>query len=822
MKCDNCFRYAEIVLPLNLPHTLTYGIPIDMQEHIAVGMRVEVSLNTHSFYSGIVISLHNNKPNYNNIKPIRSLLDNEPILATEQVRFWQWVQSYYMASLGDVMNTALPAHLKLMNETRIEWAYTEETFNIEWSKDAEPLVNILKQQRIMTIQEIREKVGAKSLPIIINELLINESIYVIEGLEPSYKPKFEKIICLADFYTTEDELSKLFDNLKRSPRQLDILMTFLQMDAKQGYVVKSELIKKCNDGNTAFKPLLDKGVLIESTLRVDRIKNKSICKEELNYQLSLAQQECLTNINMIHTQKDVCLIQGVTGSGKTFIYIELIKSVIKQGGQVLFLIPEIALTTQLVMRFTQYFNEELAVYHSRFSNNERVEIWEQVRKGKFKVILGTRSSLWLPFRNLKLIIIDEEHDLSFKQQDPAPRFHARDAAIFASTLYQAKVLLGSATPSVESLYNVQIGKYGFTKLSERYAGIQMPEILIVNAQQKSNVPIKGIKSLSVELYEAIFKALYNKKQVILFQNKRGYSPFQICQYCGWVPQCANCSVAFTYHKTTDKLHCHYCGTKTSMLHHCLNCGSTSILNKNYGTQRVEEEVIQLFPKAHVARMDLDTTRGKSSIEQIINKLSNGQIDILVGTQMVVKGLDFPNIALVGILNADSILSFPDFRTNERAFQMMTQVSGRAGRMGEVGTVIIQSFNTQHPVLNWVKNNDLHGFYVNEIAKRKEFEYPPFRRIIKIICKHKDEHKAIEVANLMLNIIPKSNDILAIGPIAASIAKVRNLYIQEVWIKCKLNYTLIEQLKEQLLYHRLQIIGKKGFSSSYIIFDVDPQ
>ena len=485
------------------------------------------------------------------------------------------------------------------------------------------------------------------------------------------------------------------------------------------------------------------------------------------------------------------------------------------------LLPEIGLTTQIISRLHAYFGEVLGVYHSHFSNNERVEIWEKVRKGAFQVVAGPRSALWLPYNDIGLIIVDEEHDGSYKQKDPAPRFHARDASIYLAALYNAKVILGSATPSIESLYNVQQKKYAYISLKDRYQGVKMPVIEIINAASLNTVRQLGVKLLTPELQAAILDALQHRKQVILFQNRRGYTPMQICTTCGWVPQCKNCSVSLTYHKSTDKLQCHYCGLKAAVLHTCPQCGGAKLVSKTFGTEKIEEEVQQIFPNARVARMDVDSMRGKHSMTELLDQLEKRKVDILVGTQMVVKGLDFASVSLVGILSADSLLGYPDFRVNERAFQLMEQVSGRAGRVDGNGRVLIQAYNIAHPVLQWVKNHDVHTFYTNESHYRDHFLYPPFTRLIKIRCKHKDEPKAIAAAALMAESLLNFPGIAVQGPGPAIVTRVRNQYIHEIWIKSQRDNRTLETLKTFLKEQRQVILSKRGFSNVTVVFDVDP-
>jgi primosomal protein N' (replication factor Y) len=813
------FRFAEVILPLNLPQTLTYGIPVDIQGKLQEGMRVEVALKGNKFFAGIVQRLHNEQPDAYIVKPIRNILDQAPVVNSFQLRFWEWIAAYYIASPGEVMNVALPAHLKLMSETRVEWAGRLDHDQIVWSDPAFRVVEVLLLKKELTISEIRQITGAGYLPGVLNELIENEVVYLNEGLEPSYRPRTEKVIMLNDSFRSDAALSALFERLQKALKQQELLMAYLSLSKTTPVVLRSALVDKARATPAQLKPLIDKGVFSVEERDVDRL-NYVAGEKAGPIVFTDAQQKAYQAIENTFAEKDVCLLQGVTGSGKTLLYIQLIKSCLEQGKQAVFLLPEIGLTTQLVSRLHSYFGEEMGVYHSRFSHNERVEIWEKVRTGKYKVIVGTRSALWLPYTEPGVLIVDEEHDSSYKQQDPSPRFHARDAAIYLAGLYGAKVVLGSATPSVESLYNVQHQKYGFVALQERFMGVKMPDIQIVDARSLDKLYKQGIRMLGPELQDAMAKALADGRQIILFQNKRGYSPFQLCRSCGWVPQCSNCSVALTYHKSTDKLHCHYCGLKTPVLHHCHKCGSADLVSKTFGTQKIEEEVQQLFPKARVDRMDTDTTRGKQQFAQLLDKFQRQQTDILVGTQMVVKGLDFPNVSLVGILSADSLLSYPDFRVNERAFQMMSQVSGRAGRADGAGVVMIQAYNLAHPVLQWIKDHDTRSFYLNEITARQQFSYPPFTRIIKVICRHRHEQKAIDAAAEMAQSLLPVTGITVQGPVPASVARVRNQYVQEVWIKCPRDGQLLQAVKANLKAQRNLSLSKRGFSGVQIIFDVD--
>lgn len=812
--------YADVILPLAMPGMLTYGIPVEMQGAMRVGMRVEVAMGKNKYYSGIVGRLHRDKPEAYNVKPIRALLDEEPIVNKTQLKFWEWIGAYYMANPGEVMQAALPAHLKLTGETRMQWMPAHDDVVYEWSNVTAMVAEHLERRNEVTLSELRAMTGPRNFADVLNELLENETIIIHDELETAYRPRKEKVVRLAEEYKTDAAMHRLFDELQKAPKQLSLLMAYVELSVKYGAVTQAGLTDRAQATGAQVKALADKGIFTIDEVAVDRLNIQAAGKAG-PVEFTPAQQKAYTELEAALQEKDVVLLEGVTGSGKTMLYIRQLQQCTAQGKQAILLLPEIALTTQLVGKLYAYFGEELGVYHSRFSNNERVEIWEKTRQGKYKIIAGPRSALWLPYNDVGLIIADEEHDVSYKQKDPAPRFHARDAAIYMAALHQAKTILGSATPSVESLYNAQQDKYGYVRLTERYQGVQMPGIEVVNAKSLEAMRKLGINMIGPELREAIGIALAKHKQVVLFQNRRGYAPFQVCLMCGWVPHCKNCAVSLTYHKSTDKLHCHYCGLKSAVVHVCPSCGSNRLQSKTFGTEKIEEEISQLFPDAKIARMDVDSMRGKTSFSDLFDKLEKRKIDILVGTQMVVKGLDFAPIELVGILSADSLLNFPDFRVNERAFQLMEQVSGRAGRTDGKGKVLIQAYNMTHPVLQWVREHDVKAFYEHEIRYREQFAYPPFSRFIKVTFRHREEPKAVAAAGQMAQALQQVPGIGVQGPVQALIPRVRNLYVQEVWVKCPRNTGVLEQVKTFMRAQKDHITSLKGNSSLQVQFDVDP-
>ncbi|KAA5533276.1 primosomal protein N' [Taibaiella lutea] len=809
-------QFAEIILPLNLPNTLTYGVPVEWQGKILPGMRVEVNLGKNKMFAGIVAFLHDQKPEAYSIKPIRNVIDEEPVVLPVQMQFWQWVSQYYLCSIGEVMNAALPAHLKLMSESLLIWNELYDTPPLDLSDNAFIIAEALHIRKQLTIGEVRQLLEGKNTSKAINELLELEVATVTEILEEKYKAKTERFVFLEkSFEEDEAKLSKLFDELKKAPKQLELLMTFFQMK-QQSAVAVPELLKKAKATSSQLNTLVEKGVLRLESIALDRLA--LLEEKKIAFELNTHQQEAFEKIKEDWQKHKVALLHGVTGSGKTLIYVQLIKEAIANGKQALFLLPEIALTTQVVSRLRAYFGDELGVYHSRFTNNERVEIWNKVKEGKYKAIIGPRSAVWLPFQHLETIIVDEEHDNSFKQYEPSPRFHARDAAIYLSTLHDAKVLLGSATPSLESAYNAQKGKYAYIQLNKRYGDVAMPLVEIVSAKN-TQAALSNI--LTLNLLEKITETLALGKQVILFQNKRGYAPFLICGSCGWVAHCKYCDVSLTYHKATDRLHCHYCGSQSAVFKHCPQCGNMKIVAKSFGTEKIEEELQRIFPKVKTARLDWDSVKGKNKLSQLIEDFTKGRIDILVGTQMVVKGLDFENVGLVGILSADSLLSYPDFRVNERGFQLMEQVSGRAGRADGKGQVIIQTFNMQHPVLQWVKDHDFRSFYHIESGSRQQFGYPPFSRMIKLTIKHREIKKAEQGAQQLAEELKKIKNIHIQGPAEALVSRVRNYYIQEIWLKLPNDPAFLQHTKGMIAIAMNATMQKRGNSALQIAADVDP-
>ena len=812
---SNTSLFAAVILPLALPTTYTYGIPEIFSKVIQPGCRVEVVLGKNKKYAGIVKSISGNAPAYQT-KDILNVLDDTPLVFSQQLELWKWMSEYYMCSEGEVMAAALPAHFKLSSETIL-------LFNEEYGDDFSSLDNeeylvaealLIKKQ--LNLTEVQQVLDATHVYPIIKKLIDKNVCIVWEALSERYKSKMENFILLYPKYENEKELGDLLNNWSKAPKQMELLLSYLHLMKLEGEVSQTALLKKSGATVAQLKGLADKQIVRIEKRSVDRIKTlpKSM---ELNFDLSPAQQNAFEAVRESFVSRNVCLLHGVTSSGKTQLYIQLIEAYYQQGKQILYLLPEIALTSQMIRRLQLHFGGNIAIYHSKFNNNERVELWNKIKTGETRIVLGARSALFLPYKELGLIVVDEEHDSSFKQQDPAPRYNARDAAIFYASLFGAKVLLGSATPSIETYYNAQKGKYGLVALNERFGGIHLPIIEIIDTRK---VVQKGKVMLSPQLKEAVQQTVANGRQVILFQNRRGYSPYLLCGTCGYLPQCKNCDVTLTLHKYSNKLHCHYCGTTYPKITECPACGTVNWTEKNFGTEKIEEMLDEEFPNLRVARMDVDSVKGKSAHDNLIKLFEQQRIDVLVGTQMVVKGLDFEKVSLVGILDADGLLSFADFRVNERAFQLMEQVSGRAGRKDEQGKVLIQATQVSHPILQFVQQHDYKKMYEFEIANRQQFFYPPFSRIIEITLKHKIKEVVDEAAHKLGLALKIDLNNFVVGPAAPVVARVRNQYLMELLIKLPLDMKQIHQYKKAIKNQFNLLLAEKKFKGVVMIADVD--
>ncbi len=810
--------YAEIIIPSALPKNYTWSVPLSLQEAVKVGCRVEVNLGKSKKYAGIVKRLHDEKPALFATKDILNVLDAEPVVFAQQLKLWEWIASYYMCSEGEVMAAGLPAHFKLSSETIL--VYNEEYGDDFSALDHDEYIigEALLIKKELSLDEVQQLLDSSHVYPVINRLISKKVCFVWESLKQTYSPKKETFVWLNPEYDSEDKLSELLNNWTRAPKQMELLLAYLHLMKTEGEVVKSSLLKKSGASEAQLKGLVDKKILRAEKRTVDRIQYlpKNV---QIDFELTSKQQIAFSEIQEQLQQKPVCLLYGVTSSGKTNIYIKLIEGYIRKGRQVLYMLPEIALTSQVIRRLQKHFGGYIGIYHSKFSQNERVEIWNKVKNGELRVILGARSSIFLPFQDVGLIICDEEHDTSYKQQEPAPRYNGRDAAIYFASLYKAHVLLGSGTPSVESYYNATAGKYGLVELMERYGELKLPPIGIIDTRKVIQKDRSKVM-LSPQLIEAVNEVMAKNKQVILFQNRRGYSPYQVCGVCGWIPQCKYCDVSLTFHKLTNKLVCHYCGTTYPPVHTCAACGSDKFVQRNFGTEKIEEQIQETFPDAKVARMDMDTVRGKNAHDVLIQQFEQAKIDILVGTQMVVKGLDFDNVDLVGILDADGLLHFADFRVNERAFQLMEQVSGRAGRKQETGKVLVQTSQPGHPVLQFVQQHDYKTMVFEELKKRKEFFYPPFSRIIHLSFKHKIKEVVERAVRVYADAIQNKYGQYIVGPAEPVIGRVRNQYLMELLLKLPKDGRLINQCKKDLQEQMAILHQNKSFRSVTMVADVD--
>lgn len=819
--------YAEIIVPLHLPKNYTWEIPEELIAEVVIGLRVEVALRGKK-YTGIIKRLFNKAPESFTPLPVYSLLDSTPIVTPTQLKFWTWMANYYLASEGDVMQAAVPSNFKLSSESIIRLAEDmdgqDRTIELDQENDysdeeyllAEAL-QIRKELRFTEVQQILE---GRRIYSVVKKLIDRGICYIEESLKEKYKEKKAIFISFHPDYQKEENLEILLNNWKGAPTQLKILMLLRHMALGEGDVLQTALLKKAEASATTLKTLLDKQILVAESRSITRLPELTPFIE-MDFTLSSAQQHALNQLQQQMQDKHVSLLQGVTASGKTQLYFKLIEQVLRSGKQVLYLLPEIALTSQIIRRLQHHFGGHVAVYHSRFNPNERVELWEKVLRNEVQVVLGARSALLLPFKDLGLIVVDEEHDSSYKQQDPAPRYHGRDAAIYYGTLFEnCPVLLGSATPSLESYYNAQAGKYGFVELSQRYENVAMPAIELDNLSLITREIPRPIL-ISPRLEEEIHLAIKAHKQVILFQNRRGYSPYQICNNCGWIPQCKHCAVSLTYHKSKNKLLCHYCGTEYPLITTCVACGSHDFQRKKFGTEQIEEAVAALFPKARVARMDYDSVKGKYGHDAMIQLFESQKIDILIGTQMVVKGLDFEQVSLVGILDADGLLNFTDFRVGERAFQLMEQVSGRAGRKDGLGKVLIQVFNIHHPVLQFVQRHDYPAMYAQEITHRKDFNYPPFTRLLRLTFKHKDTHTARQAAVIMAQGLQQLPALVVLGPAAAPIERIRGQYYWEMLIKIPKQNGMLSACRKIIDQQMAILQSTKQYARVILSADVDP-
>ncbi|MBN8642568.1 MAG: primosomal protein N' [Flavobacteriales bacterium] len=774
--------FIEAILPLSLPKTFTYSVSESEFQFIKKGMRVMVPFGKNKMYTALVVDLHQIPPTLYEAKEIHQILDEKPVVNEFQMAHWKWISSYYMCNIGDVYRGALPSALILESETLLSQksgAFVDES---QLSDDEFLIYEALQHQSSLKVNDVMGILNKKKVFPVIQQLISKNILHLEEEVVEEYKPKLVKYIRLHENYSSEEKLIQLLDELKGA-KQKDLVLQYFQLTAQEKKPISvKQLLSVSSSTSNSIKSLVDKSVFEEYYIQEDRV-NFDANKKEQNLILSGAQQQAFDEIKTSFETKEVSLLHGVTSSGKTEIYIKLIEEFLKHNKQILYLLPEIALTTQLVSRLTAYFGNKVAVFHSKYSNNERVEVWNQVLSNseKAQIVIGARSALFLPFSNLGFVIVDEEHEPTFKQQDPAPRYHARDAAIVLANSHQAKVLLGSATPSIETYYNAHSGKYGLIEINERFGKAPLPEIELVDLKDAYfRKKMKG--HFSLKMIDAMTEALSLGEQIILFQNRRGFSPVLECMTCGNVPQCPNCDVSLTYHKFKNQLRCHYCGHSIAKPTNCHVCSSVDLTTKGFGTEQIELELAELFPTKNIKRMDQDTTRGKYSFERIIDSFKNREIDILVGTQMLAKGLDFDNVSLVGIMNADTMLYYPDFRAFERSFQMMTQVAGRAGRSDKKGKVIIQTYNPLHSIIQQVTLNRYDEMYKEQLYERKIYNYPPFYKLIRLTLKHRDFEKLKEGAMWLYQVASQNLDIPVLGPEEPAISRIRNEYIRTIMIK----------------------------------------
>lgn len=813
-------HFADVILPLALPKpAFTYAVPDDLFDEVRVGRQVEVDFGQSKRYAGVVWRVHQEEPGYAT-KPILAVLSEGATIPAHQLALWEWIAAYYCCTLGEVMQAALPAQLKLSSETQLvrRTDYGDDFSGL----DAEEylLAEALLLREEITLADARKILNKKTVMPVVQRLINKGVLLLREELRERYRPKKVQAVQLAEPYRSQpDRLAPLLDELARYEKQQELVLAYLHLSRQRPWVSRQEILDKANASESSLKSLLKKGIfeLYERTLsRIADHTDETSAADALTGQ----QQRALSEIEAFFAQKKPVLLHGVTGSGKTRVYIELIQKVIRSSGQVLYMLPEIALTAQIIERLRHIFGADIAVYHSKISDSERVEVWRATATGK-PVLLTARSGLFLPFQNLQLIIVDEEHDPSFKQQDPAPRYHARDSAIYLAHQCGAHVLLGTATPSLESWHNAQSGKYGLVQMPERFGNVPLPEVRLLDLREHHQK--RQMQSLfAAPLLEAIQKSLEQGEQVILFQNRRGYSPVLECRICGWTAECRHCDVSLTYHKQHHALRCHYCGYAEKMPSVCPACQSGKIALLGFGTEKIEDELKIFLPQARIARLDLDTASTKSRLNDLLNDFEEKRIDILVGTQMITKGLDFDNVALVGVLGADQLARFPDFRAGERAFQLLTQVAGRAGRKHKRGLVMIQAWNPNHPVLQEALRGDFYAHAQRELDERKHFFYPPFSRLIRVYVRHPQEETTLAIAQRLADLLRQRLSHRVLGPTQPPISRLRGYFVQEILLKMEKSAPLLNETKQLLLQTAEQFNTRPGWSKARIYADVDPQ
>ena len=825
--------FVDVLLPLHIPGTYTYRVPEEYNNAVGVGQRVVVQFGAKRIYSALVRRVHNQVPEYNT-KYILSILDLEPIVGEQQFKFWEWMASYYMCYPGDVMAVAIPSAYRLSSDSYIVVHPDFEGDYSELNENEIKILDVLSRKGRIEVSEVADITGSLKIMPIIKSMIEKKIVLMDEELKQRYTARRSTWITLNEAYLDEVAMRALFDQLEKDPRcqkQLMVLMKFIQISKFGREMVKKKELMDCKDlSSSALDTLVKKEVFHIVQREESRLQEYASTTEVSTIHLNDEQQQAFDTI--ISSDKPVSLLHGVTSSGKTEVYIRLIDEMLRQGKQVLFLLPEIALTAQIINRLRKYFGNTVGVYHSRFNTQERAEVWRRTcagslgssedssQYGGYRVLLGARSAVFLPFQNLGLVIVDEEHDSSYKQSDPAPRYNGRDAAIWLAHTWGARVVLGSATPSIESYFNAQNGKYGFAQMTHRFGGLAMPEVMCADmkeAQKRKEVKM----NFSQFLISHIKEALANNEQVILFQNRRGFSLRLECDVCHWVPQCKHCDVSLVYHKATASLRCHYCGYSIPVPTECPACHSTTLKMRGFGTERIEDDLAIFFPNARIARMDLDSTAQKNRYMELLADFEDHKIDILVGTQMVTKGLDFNNVSVVGILSADNLISFPDFRAYERSFQQMTQVSGRAGRHGHRGKVIIQTYQPYHQAIRDAMAGDYISMYKSQIVERRVFRYPPYYRLIDITVRHKDESVVNSAAAQYAAMLRGQFEGRVMGPEFPSVARIRGLYLKKIMMRFAVGEA-ISEAKKIMMKLASDVLKEKEFARVQIIFDVDPQ
>lgn len=817
-------RYVDVIVPLPIAGQYTYLLPEEMAERVCMGCRVVVPFGRKKFYTGLVTRVHEEAPQAYETKDVSEVLDERPILLERQYAFWQWLSDYYLCPLGDVYKAAVPSGMKLESETLVVYN-PEFVAGGPLPEKEQQVLDLLSRDTEQCITQLEKSSGIRQLLPVIQSLLEKEAIYVKEELKRSYRPKLETRVRLTERVRPEKALRLQFDLLARAPKQLAVLMKYLELsgwsgaDGRLREVTRKQLQDASGASAAVLNGLVEKQVFELYRAEVGRLAQGTLETQDL-HTLSEAQENAYRQILATFHTKNVCLLHGVTASGKTEIYIHLIEQVLRVGKQVLYLLPEIALTTQITERLKRVFGNRLGIYHSKFPDAERVEIWrKQLSENDYDVILGVRSSVFLPFRRLGLVIVDEEHEQTYKQQDPAPRYHARNSAIVLASLFGAKTLLGTATPSIETYYNALQGKYGLVELNERHQQICLPRIEVVDIRELARKK-RMTGPFSPMLLQQMREALDRKEQVILFQNRRGFAPMIECRTCGWVPRCKNCDVSLTYHKGLNELTCHYCGYTYQVPRSCPACGGVELMDRGFGTEKVEDDVKRIFPEARVARMDLDTTRTRTAYETIIADFEAGKTDVLIGTQMVSKGLDFDRVSVVGILNADSLLNYPDFRSYERAYQLMAQVAGRAGRKNRQGLVILQTKSPDLPLIHEVVTNNYRQMYEEQLEERRLFNYPPFDRLVYVYLKHRKEEVAEQAAAVLAGWLRAGLGDRILGPDKPPVGRIQRLFIKKIVVKIAQG-TSMPKVRGYLLQLQRALLEDERFRSLVVYYDVDP-